>query len=187
MRYGARVISRRFLAAAAVALSLAAAGCGSGKSSSSTTSHVDFKTGFAAGQKEFRKLGTDIAQDITGAGNKTDSELAKEFGGLAVRADQQASQLGALQVPAKYSSRMTSLVSGFHLIRADLAKIATAARTHNTSSAEKATRALLTHAAKIKAADTSLSKDLGLPSTSASTSSSSASASSSSTSSSSTG
>jgi hypothetical protein len=178
VRYGARVISGRFLCAAVMAVSLAAAGCGSSKSSSSTSSHVDFKTGFAAGQKEFRKLGTDIAQDITGAGNKTDAELATEFGALATRADQQASQLGALQAPAKYTQRMTSLVSGFHLIKTDLAKIATAAKTHNASGAEKATRALLTDAAEIKAADTSLSKDLGLPSTSASTSSSSASSSS---------
>jgi hypothetical protein len=181
VRYGARVISGRFVGAAAVAVCLAVAGCGSSTSSSTTPSHPDFKTGFAAGRKEFRKLGTDIAQDVTGAAAKTDAELATEFGGLATRADQQASQLGALQVPAKYRQRMTSLVSGFHLIETDLATIATAAKTHDAASAAKVTRALLTDAAKIKAADTSLSKDLGLASTSAPTSSPSAGTSSSST------
>jgi hypothetical protein len=170
---------------AVVTVSLGATGCGSGTSSSSTTASLaGFKTGFAAGQKEFRRLGTDIAQDITGAGNKTDAELATEFSALATRADRQASQLAALRAPARYAQRMTSLVSGFHLIKADLAKIATAAKTHNASSAEKATRALLADAVKIKSADTSLSKDLGLPSTSASGSSSSSSSSGSSSSSS---
>lgn len=171
MRYRARVINGGVVCAVAVAVSVAATGCGSSKSSSST-SRVDFKTGFATSQKDFRKLVTDVAQDITGAGNKTDAELATEFGGLAGRADQQASRLGALSVPAGYKQRMTSLVSGFHLITTDLAKIATAAKHHDVSSARTATRSLLTDAAKIKTADTSLSKDLGLPGAGASSSSS---------------
>jgi hypothetical protein len=140
----------------------AIAGCGSGKSSSST-SHVDFKTGFATSQKEFRKLGTDIAKDIKGAGAKTDAELAKEFSALAKRADQQATQLAALNAPATYTKRVTSLVAGFHAIKTDLSKISSAATEHDASSAETATRSLLVDAAKIKTADTSLSKALGLP------------------------
>jgi hypothetical protein len=138
------------------------AGCGSGKSSSST-SQVAFKAGFATSQKEFRKLGTDIAKDITGAGAKTDADLAKEFTALATRAEHQSSQLAALQAPPKYSKRVTSLVAGFHAMKADLAKIATAATDHDASSAEAATRSLLSAAATIKTADVSLSKALGLP------------------------
>jgi hypothetical protein len=138
------------------------AGCGSSKPSSST-SHVDFKTGFVASQKDFRKLGTDIAKDIMGAGSKTDAELAKEFGGLATRAGQQASQLAALKAPAKYTRRVANLVAGFHGIKADLSKISTAATDHDASGGVSATRALLTDAAAIKTADTSLSKALGLP------------------------
>jgi hypothetical protein len=148
--------------ALAMTVAVAVAGCGSGKSSSSA-SQVDFKAGFATSQKAFRKLGTDIAKDITGAGAKTDAVLAKEFDGLATRAEQQARQLAALKAPAKYTQRMTSLVAGFHAIKADLSKIATAATNHDASSAEAATRALLADAAKIKTADVSLSKALGLP------------------------
>jgi hypothetical protein len=167
----ARVINRKFVCAVTMAASVAAAGCGSSKSSSST-SHVDFKTGFATSQKTFRTLGTDIAKDITGAGTKTDAELAKQFRGLATRANQQASQLAALTTPARYTKRVTTLVAGFHALKADLSKISTAATKHDASSAAAATRALLTDAAKIKTADTSLSKDLGLPQAQAAASSS---------------
>jgi hypothetical protein len=140
---------------------LVVAGCGSGTSSTSA-SRVKFKAGFATSQREFRKLGTALARDITRAGSKTDAQLAKEFGALAKRARQQASQLAALKPPAKYAKRITSLVAGFRATEADLSKIATAATNHDASSAESATRTLLTDAAKIKTADTSLSKDLGL-------------------------
>ena len=145
-----------------MAAAVIVAGCGSGKSSSST-SQVAFKAGFATSQKEFRKLGTDIARDITGAGAKTDADLAKEFTALATSAEHQSTQLAALQSPAKYRQRIASLVAGFHAMKADLAKIATAATDHDASSAEAATRSLLSDAAKIKTADVSLSKDLGLP------------------------
>ncbi|HXD63315.1 MAG TPA: hypothetical protein VNV17_01800 [Solirubrobacteraceae bacterium] len=155
------MISGRLVCALAVAASLAVAGCGSGKSSSSI-SQVDFKTGFAANHKAFGVLVTEIAKDLTGAASRTDAQLAAEFGGLATRADQEASQLADLTAPSKYSKRMGTLVTGFHALKADLSTISTAATKHNAQSAETATRALLTDAAKIKTADTSLSKDLGL-------------------------
>ena len=161
MRYRARVISGRPVCALAVAASIAVAGCGSGKSSSSI-SRVDFKTGFAANHKEFSALATAIAKDLTGAGSKTDAQLATEFDGLASRADQQASQLADLTAPSKYAKRVGTLVIGFHALKADLSTISTAATKHNAQSAETATRTLLTDAAKIKTADISLSKDLGL-------------------------
>lgn len=172
VRYRARVISGRLVCAAAMVLGLGLAGCGSGTSSSSSTSQVAFKAGFATSQKEFRKLGTELAKDITGAGVRTDAELAKEFSRLATRAGQQADQLAALHAPAKYAARVSALVAGFHGMKADLAKISTAATNHDASSAEAATRTLLTDAAKIKTADVSLSKALGLPAAGAASSSS---------------
>jgi hypothetical protein len=169
-----RVFNRKLACALTMAATVAAAGCGSSKSSSSS-SHVDFKSGFAASHKAFRQLGTDIAKDIAGAGTKTDAELAKEFRGLARRADGQATQLAALAAPSKYTQRMGNLVAGFHSLKLDLSKIATAATKHDASSAGTATRALLVDAAKIKTADTSLSKDLGLPAAQAASSSTSSS------------
>jgi hypothetical protein len=158
----ARVISRRLVCVVTMTASVAVAGCGSGKSSSS--SRVDFKTGFATSQKAFRKLITDIATDLAGAATKTDPELAKEFRGLAGRADQQATQLAALTPRAKYAQRVTTLVAGFHALKADLTTLSTAAVHNDASSAKTSTRALLTDAAKVKTTDTSLSKALGLPS-----------------------
>ena len=162
MRYGARVINRNHVCALAATASLAAAGCGSG-SPSSSTGDAGFRSGLATSQQDFRKLGTDLAHDITAAGSKTDAELAQEFGGLATRADQQASALAALQPPPRYRKRVAALVAGFHAVKTDLTDIATAATKHSASRAEAATRALLSDAAKIKAADVSLSKALGLP------------------------
>lgn len=159
----------------AVMAALLVAGCGSGTSSSSA-SQAQFKAGFATSQREFRKLGTDLAKDITRAASRTDAQLAKEFGALAKRARDQAGQLGALKPPAKYAKQIASLVAGFHATEADLSKIATAATNHDASSAESATRELLTDAAQIKTADTSLSRDLGLPGVQGASSSSSSSA-----------
>ena len=162
MRYRARVLPDRLVCALAMAASLAVVACGSGKSSSST-SRVDFKTGVATGYKDFVGLAAAIAQDIRGASPKTDAEVAKEFGGLAARADQEASRLAGLSAPSKYAKRMTTLVVGFHAVNGDLAKIAAAATKHDAASAQTATRAVLVDAAKVKTAATSLSKDLGLP------------------------
>lgn len=154
----------------AVAAGIAAAGCGS-SGSSSTTSGASFKSGFATSQREFRQLGTDIAKDITGAGKKTDAGIAAEFSALAKRAGQQATQLGALNVPARYKTQVAKMVTGFHAVKDDLANISTAASHHNPSNAEAATRELLRDAATIKTADNALSKALGLPAAGASSTS----------------
>jgi hypothetical protein len=144
-----------------MAATILVAGCGSGKSSSSI-SQVDFKTGFATSHREFGQLVTQVAKDITGAGARTDAQLAKEFSGLAKRTGQQASQLGAITAPSKYEKQVTTMVAGFRALKGDLSTISAAATKHSAQGAESATRALLTDAAKIKAADTSLAKALGL-------------------------
>ena len=158
----------------ALAAGIAVAGCGS-SGKSSTTSQVSFKSGFATSQQDFRALGTDIAKDITGAGKKTDAAIATEFQKLATRANQQADQLAALHAPARYKKQVASLISGFHAVKADLANIATAAKGHNASNAEAATRELLRDAATIKTADNALSRALGLPAAGASSTSTSSS------------
>jgi hypothetical protein len=159
------VINRRVLCAVAMTASVTAAGCGGSSGKASTASHVDFKTGFVASQQDFRTLGTEIAKDITGAGTKSDAQLGKEFSALSTRAGQQATQLAALRPTAKYKSQMTTLVGGFHSLRGDLSKISTAATDHDAPAAQTATRSMLADAAKIKTADTVLSKALGLPPT----------------------
>ncbi|MGZ4167458.1 MAG: hypothetical protein ACXVRW_00865 [Solirubrobacteraceae bacterium] len=168
------MINRRSVCAMALVAGIAAAGCGS-SGKSSTTSQVSFKNGFATSQRDFRQLGTDIAKDITGAGNKTDAAIAGEFAKLAKRADQQAAQLDALHVPARYKTQVAKLFTGFHAVENDLSNISTAAAHHNASNAEAATRELLRDAAAIKTADVSLSKSLGLQAPGATTTSTSSS------------
>jgi hypothetical protein len=164
-----RVINRR-LACAVVLAGIAAAGCGSSHTST-TTSQVSFRSGFATSAREFRQLGTDIAKDITGAGNKTDAALVTEFDNLATRADQQAAQLESLHIPARYKTQVAKMVTGFHAVKNDLSNISTAAKNHNVSNAEAATRELLHDAVTIKSADVALSTALGLPGPSTSTTS----------------
>lgn len=154
--------------ATALAVGLAAAGCGSG-GHSSTASQTSFNRGFAVSQRIFRRFGTDIAKDITGAGNKTDAQLAEEFRALSDRAGQQATQLAALPAPAKYKRRIATLVAGFHATKEDLSHIATAATHNDAANAATATRTLLRDAARIKAVDVSLSTALGLPAPGAAT------------------
>lgn len=163
------MINRR-LTCAVVLGGIAAAGCGSSHTST-TTSQVSFKSGFAASAKDFRQLGTDIAKDITGAGNKTDAALATEFGTLAKRVDQEATQLAALHAPAKLQKQVARMIAGFHAVKGDLSKISTAAVHHDAASAKAAARALLTDAATVKTADVALSKALGLPAPSGATTS----------------
>jgi hypothetical protein len=164
------VINRRSACALTVAAGIAAAGCGS-SATSSTTSRVSFKSGFTTSQRDFRRLGTEIAKDITGAGNKSDAAIAAEFGTLARRADQQAAQLAALRIPSPYRKEVAHMIAGFHAVKADLSNISTAATHHNASNAQAATRELLRDAATVKTADNALSKSLGLPAPGASSTS----------------
>jgi hypothetical protein len=161
-----------------MAASILLAGCGSSTSSSSS-SRVAFKTGFAASHREFGDLVTQVAKDIKSASSKTDAQLAKEFRGLATRAGRQSSQVAAMTAPAQYAKRMTTIVAGFHALKGDLSTISSAATKHSAQGAETATRNLLTDAAKIKTADTSVAQALGLlrvPKTSSTSSRSSTSA-----------
>jgi hypothetical protein len=150
-------MNRKFAGALAIALTLAGCGGGSGPS------RAAFKRDFAASQKQFRQLGTTIVAEIRGAGAKSDTTLATDFHALAARATRQGSGLSKLQPPAQYKRGVATMVSGFHALGGDLSKIAAAATQHDPTTARAATNAMLADAAKIKSADTAVSKSLGLP------------------------
>jgi hypothetical protein len=151
-------VKHRIVISAAMVAALALAGCGG----SSGPSLSAFKSGFSADKTQFRKLGTDLATAITGASKKTDAELATELGALSARAKQQAAQLSKLNPPPKYKTELANLVSAFNAVGADLTSISTAAAKHDAAAAGNATRTLVKDAAKVKTADTSVSKGLGL-------------------------
>jgi hypothetical protein len=152
-------VKNRIAISAATLVTLALAGCGG----SSGPSLSAFKSGFSADKTQFRKLGTDLASAVTGAQQKTDDQLATELSALAARAKQQASQLSKLKPPSKYKTELNNLVSAFNAVGSDLTSIATAATKHDAAAAGSATKTLIKDAAKVKTADTSVSKGLGLP------------------------
>jgi hypothetical protein len=146
-------MSRKFAGAAVLALVLTA--CAGGGPT--------FKQSFATSKAQFHKLGADIVHEITAAGATSDVRLASEFNGLAARARRQAAQLSRLKPPAKYKQRVSDLITGFHALGGDLAGISAAAEQHDAALARSTTTTMLKDAAGIKAADTGLSKSLGLP------------------------
>jgi hypothetical protein len=151
-------VKHRIVSCAATVAALALAGCGGSSGPSLST----FKSGFSADKTQFRKLGTDLAAAITGASKKTDAQLATELGALSARAKQQATQLSKLDPPSKYKTELADLVSAFNAVGSDLTNISTAAAKHDAAAAGSATKTLIKDAAKVKSADTSVSKGLGL-------------------------
>jgi hypothetical protein len=149
-------------AAPAGTSSSAATAAGATSTSASTGSSAAFKRSFGASKAKFKKLGTDLASDVEHANTKTDAQIAAEFAELATRARQQATELSRLTVPATYQTPITALITGFNSVAADLTAISRAGVSHSVKSAETATRKLLADAAKVKAADNSVSKGLGL-------------------------
>ena len=185
-------MSKRRVACAAVTVGIALSGCGGGSSSSSSSSSsasassssntssitigtaattstststgaADFTSGFAASKATFKKLGADLGSEVQHAGTKTDAQIATEFAALATRARQQAAGLAQLTPSPRYRAPIAALISGFTAVAADLTAISKAGVSHSVKTAETATRKLLADAAKVKAADTSVSKGLGLP------------------------
>ena len=148
---------------AGILVGLALTGCGG--SSSSTPSLSAFKSGFAADKVQFRRLGTDLQTEITGAASKTDAQLAGELSTLSGRAKQQAAQLAKLSPPDKYKTGLNQLVANFNSVSTDLNTMSVAAGKHEVSAAKAATKTLLQDAAKVKASDTALTSALHLPAT----------------------
>ncbi len=147
------------VAAGTVALALALSGCGG----SSQPSLSKFKTDFKSDKASFRQLGLDLQRAITGAQAKTDAQLAIQISSLAARASAEASSIAKLNPPDKYKTETHKLSAGFNAVAADLRSISAAAVKHDATTAKQATTALLGDAAKVKAADDTITKGLGLP------------------------
>jgi hypothetical protein len=147
------------VAAGTVTLALALTGCGGGSAPSLST----FKSEFKSDKATFRQLGLDLQKAITGAQAKTDAQLAAEIGSLATRSSAEASSIAKLNPPDKYKTDTQKLSAGFRSVAADLRAIATAAVKHDAATAKQATKALLRDAAKVKAADDTITKGLRLP------------------------
>ena len=154
------VVLGRSMVSGAILVTLGVAGCGSSGPSLSA-----FKSGFQADKAQFSAIGRDLQSSLQTAGKKTDAELGAEFSGLAARASQQAASLRKLNPPSKYKNLRDQLASDFDVVTADLSTIASAANSHDSTTARAATIKLIRDSATLKSVDDSLTTSLGLPQT----------------------
>jgi hypothetical protein len=145
------------LATAAV-LAIVLAGCG--ESGNMGASLSTFAAAFSKDRVQFRKLGVELAQDLGGAHSRTDAQLATEMAQLSKRAHVQAVKLKQLDPPAAYKNSVNKLTIGLSAVALDLRRISRASIRNDAQTASEATRALIAHSARVKAADVAISKAL---------------------------
>lgn len=161
--------------AAALCAAALFAGCGSSTSSSTTNNSTSggggstlsvgqFKQQFAAQKAQFRQVGKDLAVAIGQADHSTDAQIQAKFASLADRTASSATALRSLKAPAQYQGEVSQLASDFDAVSGDLRKISSSAGSHDAAGAKSATVSLIKHSAALKAVDTRLSSQLGLPS-----------------------
>jgi hypothetical protein len=143
----------------AVTAVVALSGCGG----SSAPSLSKFKSGYAADKTAFSQLGTDLASAITSAPKESNSTLATAFASLSTRATQQADNLRKLDPPSKYKDELNSLAASFDTIAGDLKAVSTAATKADATAAKSAAEKLVKDSVALKATDTKLTQQLGLP------------------------
>jgi hypothetical protein len=151
---GRRRLLVAFVSVAGLVLSAAPAGAAT----------PSLKAQFAPLNAQIKKIGVDIGTSINGASKATDVQLAKSFSGLAQRAAASSGNVGKLK-GAKGANLITLRTLQLALAKGaiDLARIATAAVTHNAANARAATIALIKDSPPITAARSKLAKALGIP------------------------
>lgn len=152
---------RRSFASLAAVTTVALAGCGG--SSSSGPSLSTFKTGFRAQRQSFTQLGADLQKAIVSAPSTSASTIVTEFTSLSTRTTAAAAALRTLKPPAKYSSQVSALATGFDSVAADMKSIAAAGSKNDTNAAKAAATKLLTDSATVHTDDLTLTRALGLP------------------------
>jgi hypothetical protein len=145
------------LATAAV-MAIVLAGCGD--SGNSGPSLSTFAAGFSKDRVQFRQLGVELAQALGGAHSRTDAQLATELARLSKRAHAQANKLKQLDPPADYKGKVDKLTNGLSAVALDLRRISRASVRNDAQTASEETQALITHSARVKAADVAISRAL---------------------------
>lgn len=137
------------LMAALIAV-VALAACGGGGDDETTT--ADFRKDYAPISAAIRGLGTEVADAVTTAKDKSDVQLREEFAGLADRANEVADSLAAADAPdeAAITATRAKLVAGVHKAADDLDAISAAATTGDAAGAKAATIRLLRDSAGIR-------------------------------------
>ena len=133
------------------------ASCGSQPSLSA------YRTGFQNQRIQAQSLGRDVVTSLLTAHNKSNSQLANEFAGLASHTNQIASNLRKLDPPSKYKSQNSQLASDFTSVAGDMSSISRAATAGDAPGARAARLKLDQDLAKLGQVSRSLAGSLGLP------------------------
>jgi hypothetical protein len=161
--------SKSTTSSATAASATSSATTGTAPASSSTTATGTggtvsaFRAALLSDKAPFAAFGASLQKTLLGAGSKTDAQLATELSTLSDTAKAQAQRLSQLNPPAKYKTTVDNLVTYVTKIGSDLKQISHAAVNHDATAAKAATKQLIQDATKVKAADTALTKGLGLP------------------------
>lgn len=104
-------------------------------------------------------LGTAIEHARTQVG----PQLVSQFAPLATSARQVSAQLSTLKSPAQYRPAVSSLISGFNAVAAELGEMVQAERARSAPAITAVALKLLSDAAGIQQSDNLIAKSLGLP------------------------
>jgi hypothetical protein len=135
------------------------AGCGGSSSSSS----ANFKPGYESAMKALSQPAAQIGTTVEGARNESDAQLEAKFKALAGQWKTASGQLDKLTAPSSVSTQFSALKSAASRVEGDLNAIASAASTHNGSSAKTAAQHLVADLTAGKSTDVTIRKKLGLP------------------------
>lgn len=126
-----------------------------------------FRRAVAAERTTLTSIGTDIQTAIDGAAQRSDAELAQQFGALAGRAQAALTTLDGLRPPASARDEVAALRTAVEAGVRDLRAIARAADAGDAAAAESSTRALVGHSPAIGDASRALATAAGVESATA--------------------
>jgi hypothetical protein len=121
------------------------------------------RTSFAPVNAQIVKIGDDIGTSIGAADKETDTQLAKQFAGLATRTSAASIKVSKLQgATGPLAADQRKLQLSLAKVASDLAGIYRAAMLHSAPKAKAATIALIKDSTPVKSARIALAHALGI-------------------------
>jgi len=120
-----------------------AGGGGGAEATPAQTEAPSFKAGYQSISKDLEGIGGDLETAITSASEKSNDELATEFGDLAARTRDVADGLAGLTPPDDLADEVDGLQAAVEKGATDLEGIVEAAKTGDVEKATDSTKALI--------------------------------------------
>jgi hypothetical protein len=137
----------------ACALALAFGACGESEEN-------EFKEDYNAAVRPLSELSADIGDSISGAGGRSNDQIAREFERLADKAQQARDNLGQLEPPDEATESFDMLLAALARGARDLRAVAEAARDGDPAAARRASEDLNESGRAIQRAETALQRDV---------------------------